>query len=139
VPITRTIAVLLATTALAHAADDAVCRPYATAITNAMITWTWHRAFAHCSALDPSQMPSKQDGTPVPPTDWRIILDILDPDRMAPLPPDLSKIGVVPAAGPPGDAPAPTATPIAAGPAAICARSHMRLVWYGRSRWRCRK
>ena len=77
------LALLLATTS-AHAATDEICRPYASALLNSSMAFFWERAFNHCKLLE--------EDRPVPPTDWRAAVHIIDPDR-----PDVSTIGVVPA------------------------------------------
>lgn len=90
-------------TTCAHAADDAVCKPYASALINNNMSWLWQRAFNHCKLLE--------EDTPIPPApgDWRGALNILEPT------PPLSEIGNTPAGDKP---PSPPQRPAVASPPA---------------------
>jgi hypothetical protein len=70
----------------AHAAEDEVCRPYATQLLNNNMTWLWWRAFNHCKLLEEDKPKPPQPGN------WRGALDILEPDHTP-----ISEIGNVPA------------------------------------------
>lgn len=80
---------LIASVTPVRAAEDAVCRPYATALTEALIKFEWLRAFSHCSLLE--------EDHPVPPTEWRPALNIVDPDATPLDRSDVAQIGIVPA------------------------------------------
>lgn len=130
-----------------------VCRPFARAVTDALIKLAWERAYNYCVARDPSQLESTDNGTPIPPKTLEQILNIIDPNRLPTQPldeSDLSQIGAVPAAGPPtppvkpeagSDKPeAVSVKPAAAAspPQPICVKAKMRTVYSGKS-WRCLK
>jgi hypothetical protein len=83
---TAVIAFAYALVTCAHAADDAVCKPYASALLNNNMSFFWQRAFNHCKILE------ENNPVPPPPGDWRAALDILIPDHTP-----ISQIGIAPA------------------------------------------
>ena len=98
--------VLYLATCVAHAAEDAVCKPYASDLLNRQMNWLWQRAFNHCKLLE------ENAPNPPPEGDWQGAMRILDPNY-TPLP--ISEIGNTPAGDKP---PMPQERPAAASPPA---------------------
>ncbi len=114
--------------AVAHGEDAALCRPYARALTDLVIRWTWERAFHICE---------NAEGMPTLPPDGLAALRSVMPEATPVWPLEreqvdaLKSIGVIPASGPPTPPARPEADskPVdahASGWAAKCARTHPR-------------